>query len=78
MRTTKKKLDRQLAESSHAGKRYACRRFLLVAYAVVVILLATYPSNVLLLALLFGRHPRSGAVPASRAAGGFPERPAGA
>jgi hypothetical protein len=40
-----------------AGRRHACRHFLLVAYAVVVILLATYPSNALLLALLFG-HPR--------------------
>ena len=30
-----------------AGKRNACRRFLLVAYAVVVILLTTYPWNVI-------------------------------
>jgi hypothetical protein len=44
-------------QSKDAGQRKACRRFLLVAYAVVVILLATYPWNILLLALIVARRP---------------------
>jgi hypothetical protein len=50
----------------NVGTLLGCRRFslphhaarlLLIAYATAVILLATYPWNVLLLTLLFGRAP---------------------
>ena len=44
-----------MVSKSNAGKRDTCRRFLLVAYAVVVILLTTYPWNVLLLSLIAAR-----------------------
>ena len=48
-----------VTSNPNVGRRHACRRLFLVAYAVVVILLATYLWNVLLLALLFGRPSRT-------------------
>jgi hypothetical protein len=40
------------SQSKDAGPLRACRHLLLVAYAIVVILLTTYPWNILLLALI--------------------------